>query len=74
MKRLWWLRSRSVHSPQPIRIGQAELDPLRMRQDSTRPAYAVERSLCNWTLNGNTWIHLLGLQVSFSPIPNVVVA
>ena len=68
MKRLWWLRSRSVHSPQPIRIGQAELDPLRMRQDSTRRAHAVERSLCNWTLNGNTWIHLLGLQVGFSPI------
>ena len=32
---LWWLRS--VHSPQPIRIGQAELDPLHMRRDSTRP-------------------------------------
>jgi len=29
---------------------------------------AVDRSLCNWTLNGNTWIHLLRFQVSYSTI------
>ena len=55
---LWWLRS--VHSPQPIRIGQAELDPLHMRRDSTRPENAVELSLCNQTqrkhLDSPPWI------------------